>query len=108
MPTAKCRGVGVRPRRGTSERRPSAYVCRRHRGGYAEGCRRRLPGPRRSTGIACPRTRVVTARSRRQTDAEGYPRHRAWPPYADGHPRHIGFFLSHITLYYVSIIYLLV
>jgi hypothetical protein len=84
--------VGVRPRRGSSGSRPSAYTYRRRRGGYAEGSRRRHLGPRRSTGIASGPARAVVARSRRQSDADGHPRHRAWAPYADGHPRHIVFF----------------
>jgi hypothetical protein len=103
--------VGVRPRQGTSGGRPSAYRCRRRRGGYAEGCPRRLPGPRRRVSITSPRTRTVTARSRRQPDAEGYPRHRAWPPYADGHPRHIGFFyfifIFSLSYYFILCFYYL-
>jgi hypothetical protein len=44
-------------------------------------------------------------------DAEGYPRHRVWPPYADGHPRHIGFFsfflfFSLILLYIMFLLFI--
>jgi hypothetical protein len=61
--------------------------------------------------ITSPRTRTVTALSRRQPDAEGYPRHRAWPPYADGHPRHIGFFyfifIFSLSYYFILCFYYL-
>jgi hypothetical protein len=98
--------VGVRPRQGSAGSRPSASSYRRRIGSYAEGRRRRLPGPRRRGIHHLPRTRTVTALSRRQTDAEGYPRHRAWPPYADGHPRHIDFFFifSFFSLSYYFIL----
>ncbi|KAK1678065.1 hypothetical protein QYE76_038913 [Lolium multiflorum] len=45
--TAHRPAVGVRPRQGSAGSRPSASSYRRRIGSYAEGRRRRLPGPRR-------------------------------------------------------------